>query len=223
MHGITGISMEYKFEQPVVGKIGTEKYACTIQWRNGQLIADEDKKIGGQDSGPDPTSLLLSSIASSVLIMLRIYIDSKGWDILEITVSVNSYEEILKGKMVTYIDRDVRFNTPIEEERKTILLEIAKNCPITQLIENGIYSRTFIFRDGDTQKSIDYSNEKLTVTWKPEYCQHSSRCWKQLPTVFDPTLKKWINVDGASTEKIIQQVKSCPSGALSIRIAENPQ
>jgi uncharacterized Fe-S cluster protein YjdI len=33
--------------------------------------------------------------------------------------------------------------------------------------------------------------------------------------VFDVGKKPWINVDGASPDSIAEQVKKCPSGALS--------
>jgi putative redox protein len=73
--------------------------------------------------------------------------------------------------------------------------------------------RTFAFRDGDT-KTIKYANEEITVLWKPEFCQHSTRCWTQLPQVFKPSLKKWIDPNGASAGRIEEQVAHCPSGAL---------
>jgi hypothetical protein len=43
-------------------------------------------------------------------------------------------------------------------------------------------------------------------------------CWKGeegLPEVFKPKEKPWIQPEGAETKRIIQQVKMCPSGALS--------
>jgi putative redox protein len=36
-----------------------------------------------------------------------------------------------------------------------------------------------------------------------------------LPEVFNPAARKWINPNGASAERVIEQVKKCPSGALS--------
>jgi uncharacterized Fe-S cluster protein YjdI len=60
-----------------------------------------------------------------------------------------------------------------------------------------------------------YTNDEITVVWKPEVCQHSTLCWKGLIEVFDPREKPWIKMDGATTERIIEQVKKCPSGALS--------
>jgi iron-binding CDGSH zinc finger protein/divergent 4Fe-4S mono-cluster protein len=36
-----------------------------------------------------------------------------------------------------------------------------------------------------------------------------------LPEVFDPKKRSWVNIYGTSTDRIIAQVKECPSGALS--------
>jgi uncharacterized Fe-S cluster protein YjdI len=70
-----------------------------------------------------------------------------------------------------------------------------------------------------------YSNGEVTVVWKPAVCQHSTICWKKatgLPEVFNPFVHPWVKMDGASTERIIEQVKKCPSGALSFYLnAEN--
>ena len=60
----------------------------------------------------------------------------------------------------------------------------------------------------------EYSNGEVTVTWEPQVCMHSKRCWQGLIQVFNPENKPWINMDGASTQRIIEQVKQCPSGAL---------
>ncbi len=64
--------MKYKFEKPIGGKIGTEKYKVTIEWRNGVLIADEPVSSGGKDLGADPFTLLLSSLAACTLTTLRV-------------------------------------------------------------------------------------------------------------------------------------------------------
>jgi len=67
-----------------------------------------------------------------------------------------------------------------------------------------------------------YSNEEITVVWKPGICQHSKICWKGLLNVFDPQKKPWIKMDGATTEQIIEQVKKCPSSALSYFKNDDP-
>ncbi len=54
--------MKYILENPVKGNISEQKYKTSIVWRNGVFIADEPEKLGGQDLGPDPYTLLLSSL-----------------------------------------------------------------------------------------------------------------------------------------------------------------
>ena len=206
--------MIYKFEKPVHGSIGLEKYQCTIEWRNGKFISDEPESSGGKDLGPDPYTLLLSSLASCTLVTLRMYIDRKGWNIPSISVNVNMYSEKKDDKVTTVIDRDIIFSADTPEEQKTRLQEIASSCPISKILQNDVKVRTFVFRDGET-KTIKYANGEITVGWKPDFCQHSTRCWTQLPQVFKPSERKWIDPDGASPERIEQQVRECPSGALT--------
>ncbi len=208
--------MIYKFEKPVHGSIGLDKYQCTIEWRNGKFISDEPVTTGGKDLGPDPYTLLISSLASCTLVTLRMYIDRKGWNIPSISVNVNMYSEKKDDKITTVIDRDIIFSADTPEEQKTRLQEIASSCPISKILQNDVKVRTFVFRDGET-KTIKYANGEITVGWKPDFCQHSTRCWTQLPQVFKPTERKWIDPDGASPEHIEQQVMECPSGALTFK------
>ncbi len=63
--------------------------------------------------------------------------------------------------------------------------------------------------------TLKYSNGDVTIVWKPDICIHSSLCWKGLQQVFNPAERPWIKPEGSSTEKIIEQVRKCPSVALS--------
>jgi putative redox protein len=64
-------------------------------------------------------------------------------------------------------------------------------------------------------KKINYKNNEITVVWQPELCWHTGICFSQLPEVFNPAIKKWIDPEAAGSERIIEQVKKCPSGALT--------
>jgi uncharacterized Fe-S cluster protein YjdI len=64
--------------------------------------------------------------------------------------------------------------------------------------------------------TLHYSNGEITITWKPGMCIHSGICAKGLGEVFDPRRKPWIDMSKAETQQMIDQVKKCPSGALSI-------
>lgn len=61
----------------------------------------------------------------------------------------------------------------------------------------------------------EYSNGEVTVVWKNALCIHSGNCVRGLREVFNLNANPWINASAASTEQIVEQVKKCPSGALS--------
>jgi uncharacterized Fe-S cluster protein YjdI len=60
-----------------------------------------------------------------------------------------------------------------------------------------------------------YTNGEVTVVWKPAECIHSRICFSNLGEVFDPRKRPWVTIEGSTTERIIDQIKKCPSGALS--------
>lgn len=70
-----------------------------------------------------------------------------------------------------------------------------------------------------------YSNGEVTVVWQPAMCSHSTVCWKEatgLPEVFHPATRPWITPEASSTGRIVDQVRKCPSGALSCFMNDAP-
>ena len=130
-------------EKNIEGKIGTQKYLCTISWRNGEFIMDEPESIDGKDLGPDPYTTLLASLAGCTLSTLRMYIDRKGWDIPEIKISLNMSQETTPD-LETIITRDISFSTEVDEETKKRLLIIAEKCPVSKILKNKITIPTTI-------------------------------------------------------------------------------
>jgi uncharacterized Fe-S cluster protein YjdI len=63
--------------------------------------------------------------------------------------------------------------------------------------------------------TMKHSNGEVTVIWRPSLCQHAGNCVRGLPGVFDFKRKPWIDAKQATTAEIVEQVKKCPSGALS--------
>ncbi len=69
-----------------------------------------------------------------------------------------------------------------------------------------------------TEITKKYSNDEITIVWKPSVCIHSTLCWKGqtgLPQVFNPMIKPWIKPEGGTTTEIIERINNCPSGAIS--------
>lgn len=129
--------MDYLLENNIEGRIGTQKYLCTISWRNGELLMDEPESLGGKDIGPDPFSTFLASLAGCTLSTLRMYIDRKGWDIPEIKISVNLAQET-NPDLKTTIYKNITFSGDVSKEQEERLVIIAEKCPISKMLKGTI-------------------------------------------------------------------------------------
>ena len=65
----------------------------------------------------------------------------------------------------------------------------------------------------ETNENV-FSNREITVTYEPRCCINAELCARQLSNVFRQYVIPWIHLEGESTDRIIEQVKRCPSGAL---------
>lgn len=130
--------MKYILEKPIKGTIGLQKYKTAIYWRNGVLITDEPKQLGGQDLGPDPYTLLLSSLVGCTLATLRMYIDHKELTISEIDVEANMFHKIENYATVAYMERKIVFRDQPDKELQQRLLKVAENCPISKMLKGNI-------------------------------------------------------------------------------------
>jgi CDGSH-type Zn-finger protein/uncharacterized Fe-S cluster protein YjdI len=63
----------------------------------------------------------------------------------------------------------------------------------------------------------EYTNGDITILWQADKCIHSEICIKGLPRVFDNSKRPWIDLKGASSRDIVNQVRKCPSGALAVK------
>jgi len=152
--------MKYILENPVQGVIGSEKFLTSVHWRNGVLITDEPERLGGRDLGPDPFTLLLSSLVSCTLATLRMYIDHKELPITEIRAEANMYQKIGKDGPVTRIERRILIPEISDPDLLERLMRVAENCPISKIIKGNIMiSSAFgpsngVLRDQTDRESI---------------------------------------------------------------------
>lgn len=60
----------------------------------------------------------------------------------------------------------------------------------------------------------EFENEEIKVTWEKNVCIHAAACVGNLPGVFKPGQKPWIQLDGSDADKVKETIGKCPSGAL---------
>ncbi|MDR2974730.1 MAG: (4Fe-4S)-binding protein [Propionibacteriaceae bacterium] len=59
-----------------------------------------------------------------------------------------------------------------------------------------------------------YTGSKIDVTFDFDVCQHSGRCIRGLPAVFEVGRKPWILPDAGDPQAVADVIDTCPSGAL---------
>ncbi len=69
-----------------------------------------------------------------------------------------------------------------------------------------------------------YRNAHLAVSWEPRLCIHVGYCFRNLPNVFKPMDRPWVDVNAAPPDEIAATVMGCPTGALKFeRLDGGPQ
>lgn len=135
----------------VIIKIERQKYRSEILAAGHGLIADEPVSVGGQNLGPNPYDLLLSSLGACTAMTLRMYADRKDLPLEQVIVRLNHakiHAQDCKGcetpaGRIDQIDREIELVGPLDEAQRKRLLEIADRCPVHKTLhaEVSITSR----------------------------------------------------------------------------------
>ena len=130
---------------PVVVETGVS-YASEIWAQGHALVADEPKRLGGDDAGPNPYDLVMAGLGACTGITLRMYANRKEWPLEGVVVSLNhervhaeDCELCEEGDTrVDQVDRRVTLLGPLSDEQRERLMQIADRCPVHQTLDAGM-------------------------------------------------------------------------------------
>jgi putative redox protein len=121
-------------------------YQVNISAGKHQLVSDEPLGTG-DDAGPCPFDLLLSALASCMIITVQMYARRKNWalDSIQLTSQIESRDEIQADggkKRSSVINNQISFVGNLDPSQIKRLTEIAGRCPIHRSLkgEFSIYT-----------------------------------------------------------------------------------
>jgi putative redox protein len=99
-----------------------------------RLITDEPARLGGDGSAPAPHELFPAALAACVSTTLVLYARTKGWDIGEVSVSVDYDNESTPRRFEVAIE----LGEGLTDEQVQRLEKVAASCPLRRSVESGI-------------------------------------------------------------------------------------
>jgi len=113
-----------------------------------EIITDEPVDSGGNDEGPTPTQLAISSLGACVAMTIKIYLDHKKWDFesidCDLTFSIERIDDInslpedeqkyvIRGQL-RRIRNTITLKADFDDEQVKRVKIIAGKCPVHKLM-----------------------------------------------------------------------------------------
>jgi putative redox protein len=126
-------------------------FQVEIKTATHTILADEPVEAGGDDSGPNPYELLLSSLAACKIITVQMYARRKGWELTGIELNMATHkihavdctacESDPKAK-IDVIETQIKFLGDLNAEQVDRLKQISEKCPVHRTLtsETKIYT-----------------------------------------------------------------------------------
>jgi len=131
----------------VVRETRNGKFQQTVSIGPHQMLADEPKAAGGEDSGPGPYDFVLAGLGACTSMTMRLYADRKSLPLERTTVTLKHSRihaqdcadcETREG-MLDQIDLVIGMEGALDAEQRKRLMEIADKCPVHRTLTSEIH------------------------------------------------------------------------------------
>lgn len=122
--------------RPATASIAATPYRTEVSIGPHTITADEPGDLGGTDTGPSPTSLLLASVAACKVITAKMYAERKGWPLERLDAHAVAAE--VSNHLITRIEVKLTITGDLTDDQRQRILEIAEKCPVQRAVSTGI-------------------------------------------------------------------------------------
>jgi len=131
----------------VVRETRNGKFQQTVSIGPHQMLADEPKAAGGEDTGPGPYDFVLAGLGACTSMTMRLYADRKSLPLERTTVTLKHSRihaqdcadcETREG-MLDQIDLVIGMEGALDAEQRKRLMEIADKCPVHRTLTSEIH------------------------------------------------------------------------------------
>ncbi|MBS0029574.1 OsmC family protein [Chitinophaga sp. 22321] len=129
-------------DQEVRLSLSGHPYQVSIDARDHRWLADEPEEAGGDDTGPQPGELLLSSLGACTAITVKMYANRKKWPLEDISIEVRFNSAAKPDPLTTVIDMEIQLRGDLTTEQQARLIQIAQSCPVHKVLSNPITMNT---------------------------------------------------------------------------------
>ncbi|MFB6305784.1 MAG: OsmC family protein [Flavobacteriales bacterium] len=131
-------------------RTGPNGFTSDILAKGHRLTADEPENVGGANAGPDPYTLLMSSLGSCTSMTIKMYADRKKWPLNEVKVHlehekvhVEDCENCNEKDKIDSFKRYIELEGDLDEEQRKKLVAIANKCPVHRTLHSDVRVETF--------------------------------------------------------------------------------